>query len=242
MSRNTTTIEHISVIIPVYNETDTINATINHVQEMAREVADRDAVEIIVSDGGPGHETLKAIDAPTVIKVESRAGRGKQLNAGAVMAQGDILLFLHADTRLPKGAFPAIQKTMENGGSAGAFSLAIDSPKPSLALIAWFANLRTRIERVPYGDQAQFIRAEDFHRLGGYADIPIMEDVEFFKRVRIEGLPITILPGKVMTSARRWDHEGVLRRTLSTWWLRLRYALGASPTTLVRHYRPPHKD
>lgn len=233
MGQNTTTKPDISVIIPVYNEMATINRALSHL----RAIAGSQSVEIIVSDGGPGHLTLKAIDDPQIVRVTSPPGRGRQLNAGAAVARGDILLFLHADTRLPDGAMQAIQTTVE-AGSSGAFSLSIDSPSPALAVIAWCANLRTRLERVPYGDQAQFMSAEVFRTLGGFADIPIMEDVELFKRIRIQGLPITILPGKVTTSSRRWDNEGVLRRTLTNWWLRTRYAFGAAPATLVAHYRP----
>lgn len=222
------------MIIPVYNEMATINDTIAHL----RRTAGSEPVEIIVPDGGPGHRTIAVIEAPHVVTVESPPGRARQMNAGAALAQGEILLFLHADTRLPGNAFSDIRREMENGGSAGAFSLGIDSPRPAFKVIAFFANLRTRLERTPYGDQAQFIRTSDFHRLGGFAEIPIMEDVEFFKRIRLEGLPITILPGKVMTSPRRWEREGLVRRTLTNWWLRIRFAFGASPGKLARHYRP----
>ncbi len=104
--------------------------------------------------------------------------------------------------------------------------------------MSWFANWRTRLERVPYGDQAQFLLAETFRDLGGFADVPIMEDVELFQRIRYRGLPISVLRATVNTSPRRWNREGVLRRTLKNWWMRVRYALGASPQELVRHYRP----
>ncbi|QJB55132.1 TIGR04283 family arsenosugar biosynthesis glycosyltransferase [Pseudodesulfovibrio sp. zrk46] len=238
MDRNTTTNAHISVIIPVYNEVAVINNTIAHV----REIAGSEPLEIIVSDGGPGHETLKSITDHSIIKVDAPPGRGRQLNAGAALARGKILLFLHADTRLPHGAFQDIRRTVQATNGAGAFSLSINSPRLSLAVVAWFANMRTRLERIPYGDQAQFIGADHFRTLGGFAEIPLMEDVEFFKRIRHEGLPITILRSRVSTSSRRWDEEGVLRRTLTNWWLRLRYAFGASPTSLVRHYRPPEND
>ena len=121
---------------------------------------------------------------------------------------------------------------------AGAFSLSIDSPRVSLAIIAWCANLRSRMERVPYGDQAQFIQTSTFRELGGFSDIPIMEDVELFQRIRQRGLPIFIVRGKVLTLPRRWESEGILRRTLINWWLRIRYRLGASPENLASQYRP----
>lgn len=224
----------LSVIIPVYNEMMTINDQIAHV----RQIAGSEPVEIIVSDGGPGHQTIAAINDPDVVTVESPPGRARQMNAGAALAQGTILLFLHADTRLPVNAFADIRREIEDGGSAGAFDLAIDSPRFAYRIIAFFANLRTRVERTPYGDQAQFIKTSDFQHLGGFTDIPIMEDVEFFKRIRMEGLPIAILRGKVKTSPRRWENEGILRRTLTNWWLRIRFALGASPAKLAEYYRP----
>lgn len=235
MDRNTTSQYRISVIIPVYHESAIINETIASLRRHSENI------EIIVADGGLGQTTLPIIDDPEVLKVESPPGRARQMNAGAAMACGDIFLFLHADTRLPDGAFAAIEEALGHDVKAGAFSLAIDSPSPSLSVIAWFANLRSRWERVPYGDQAQFITADLFRSMGGFADIPIMEDVELFKRIRMEGLPITILQDTVKTSPRRWEREGPLRRTLTNWWLRIRYAFGASPASLAAHYRP-HKD
>lgn len=234
MRQNTTTGAHISVIIPVYNETETINDAIHHL----RAVTYGHPIEIIVSDGDPRHTTLDAINHQGVIRVKSQPGRGRQMNAGAAVAQGDILLFLHADTRLPADALTALITAIENGARAGAFSLSINSPARSLAVIAWFANWRSRLEAIPYGDQAQFIRTETFRKMGGFAEIPIMEDVELFRRIRDKNLAITILREKVKTSPRRWEKEGILRRTLTNWWLRIRYALGASPESLAPHYLP----
>jgi len=235
MDRNTTSQPRISVIIPVYNEEIIINETIATVRRLDENI------EIVVADGGLGHTTLSAIKDQQTIKVESPPGRGRQMNAGAAVANGDIFLFLHADTVLPDRAFPAIAETIGRGIEAGAFRLSIDSSRLSLAVISWFANLRSSWERVPYGDQAQFILADRFRAMGGFADIPIMEDVELFKRIRMEGLPITILQDTVKTSPRRWEREGPLRRTLTNWWLRIQYAFGVSPVRLANHYRP-HKD
>ncbi|CCH48272.1 TIGR04283 family arsenosugar biosynthesis glycosyltransferase [Pseudodesulfovibrio piezophilus] len=234
MGENTTTKPQFSVIIPVYDEAANINSTINHVAE----VAQSHTVEIIVCDGGPGHETIAAIETPGVITIPSKPGRGIQLNTGAAHASGEILLFLHADTRLPSTAFQDIAHALSGASVAGAFSLAIDSSSIELKIIAWFANLRSRLERLPYGDQAHFVRTAVFRSLGGYAPIPIMEDVAFFKQINRQRLPISILAGKVTTSSRRWDKEGMVHRTLTNWWLRLRYAMGARPEDLVRHYRP----
>ncbi len=224
----------VSVIVPVLNEALIINDLILHI----RETAGKEPCEIIVADGGYGHSTLDAMEDGDVIKVMCPPGRGVQMNAGAEMASGEILLFLHADTRLPSGAISSIRLALGGRSVAGAFSLSIDSPKAALAVIAWFANLRSRMERIPYGDQAQFMTAELYRKLGGYADIPIMEDVELFRRIRELGLPIAVLHGKVVTSSRRWEKEGILRRTLTNWWLRIRYRFGATPESLNSHYRP----
>jgi rSAM/selenodomain-associated transferase 2 len=229
----------ISVVIPVYNEAGIINDTIRHL----RDAAGDEPVEVVVCDGGPGRATLRALAGPDVTRVESAPGRGRQMNAGAAQASGDILLFLHADTRLPRGWPEAVRRGLARRSAgrevvAGAFRLVIDSPRPALRLVAWFANLRTRLERLPYGDQAQFIRAETFRALGGYPEIPVMEDVELFMTLRQRSLPVVILDEAAITSPRRWERDGVARRTLCNWWLRLRHLCGASPQALARHYEP----
>lgn len=234
MARKTTVTPHISVIIPAYREASGINGTIANVRRTAAPFQ----VEIIVADGAPECDTLAVISDEQVVRVESPQGRSRQMNAGAAIARGDVLLFLHADTRLPEGWPMKVLATLTGTVVAGAFSLSIDSPSPLLTFISRFANLRSRWERVPYGDQAQFITAEAFRRLDGYAEIPIMEDVELFRRIRMDGDDIVILRDKVVTSARRWESEGVLRRTLRNWWMRIRYAFGVSPNSLVADYRP----
>ncbi|WP_147822144.1 TIGR04283 family arsenosugar biosynthesis glycosyltransferase [Salidesulfovibrio onnuriiensis] len=224
----------ISVIVPVWNEQRGINSLVRHVRELARGLD----VEILVADGHPDATTLAALDEPAVIRVRAPQGRAVQMNAGAAGATGDILLFLHADTRLPGDAFRKVAGAVALGFRAGAFDLAIDSGHPWLWLVARVASLRSRLERLPYGDQAHFFDAGYFRELGGYAEIPIMEDVELFRRVRRAGERIRILPDRAVTSARRWEKEGMLQRTLANWWLRLRYALGADPEDLAGRYRP----
>lgn len=222
------------MIIPVYEEGKIVNDVIRGV----RRLDGGQAAEIIVVDGGPGHRTLPVIEAGDVVGVRSGPGRGVQMNAGAARAHGEVFVFLHADTRLPVGAFDALRRAVEDGVAAGAFSLSIDSPSRALRVVAWFANIRSRIERVPYGDQAQFLLAGTFRALGGFAPIPLMEDVELFRRIRHHRVPMRILPEKVATSSRRWDNEGVLYRTLNNWRLRLLYAFGVTPKRLAAEYRP----
>ncbi len=173
-----------------------------------------------------------------VIKVRSPRGRGRQMNEGAGYATGDILLFLHADTELPLNALSLIGNAMQDGHYAGgAFDLAIKSPHPLFRMIEFSASLRSRITRIPFGDQAIFIRKDYFDTIGGYQDIPIMEDVEIMKRIRKKGDRIIIFRDRVATSSRRWDSEGIVRCTLRNWLLQALYPLGVSPHTLARFYK-----
>jgi rSAM/selenodomain-associated transferase 2 len=224
----------VSVIIPVYREEAVINGAVAAV----RLLPGGGGAEIIVVDGEAGGPTLAAIGDPAVKKVLSEKGRGRQLSRGAEAATGDVLLFLHADTRLPACAFERIAEAMADQGCAGgAFDLAIDSPRRAFRLIETMANFRSRLTRVPYGDQAIFIRASHFRVLGGFREIPIMEDVEIMARIRRRGWRIVIASEPVLTSARRWEKEGVLFGTLRNWWLMGLYLCGVPAEQLTRYYR-----
>ena len=226
-----------SVIVPVYREEDRINGLAGHVLELARR--DSAAVEIVVADGGPGSTTLAAIRVPGVIPVKSGPGRGVQMNAGAAAASGRILLFLHADTVLPEKAFSLAESLLEDGHLAGgAFDLALDDAAPVFRLIGRVASLRSRLARIPYGDQAIFVRAGLFRSLGGYREIPLFEDVDFMRRLKRGNFTIGFIDRPVVTSARRWKKEGVVRATLRNWALCAAYLAGVSPERLAGHYRP----
>ncbi|WP_243547327.1 TIGR04283 family arsenosugar biosynthesis glycosyltransferase [Pseudodesulfovibrio tunisiensis] len=233
--RQNTTAGLWSVVIPVLNEAAAMGECIRHVRMIAGDAP----VEIIVADGDPTGSSLNAITDPDVIRVHSGPGRGIQMNRGAEVANGDMLLFLHADTALPEHALRTARLALSGRAVAGAFSLSMDSDSPLLHMVAWFANIRSRLERVPYGDQAQFIRTDIFRELGGFAEIPLMEDVELFTRLKKRRLPIAILKARVRTSARRWEQDGVFARTLKNWIIRIRYALGTSPQALAHGYAPP---
>ncbi len=224
----------ISIIIPVLNEAARINTLLTHLKAIIRE---NDA-EVIVVDGGSSDGSLTAITDPDVIKRRSSRGRGLQMNQGAKAARGDTLLFLHCDTFPPPNAIQSVRAALDDHAIvAGAFDLGIQSNHPSFKLITLGASLRTRITRIPYGDQAIFIRKKNFKRLDGYRDIPLMEDVELMRRIKKKGWNIKILPEKVMTSPRRWQKEGVLYGTLRNWTLVLLYYAGVSPARLSRFYR-----
>lgn len=194
--------------------------------------------EIIVSDGHPLGTTLRCIDVKSVRKVLSPKGRGVQMNSGAAAAGGDILLFLHADTLPPLNAFEMIQTAYRDIRLiCGAFNLGIQSPRGIFRLIERVASHRSRLTRLPYGDQAIFIQARFFRRIGGYAPIPIMEDIELMKRIKKAGVRTVIMPAKVQTSPRRWEREGPVYCTLRNWALVCLYLAGVPPKQLARFYR-----
>jgi rSAM/selenodomain-associated transferase 2 len=224
---------HISVIVPVFNETDVINGLIDHVRSLDRETQ----TEIIVVDGHPAGNTLNAVQRPNIVKVMSAPGRGTQLNAGAERASGVIVLFLHADTELPGDAFRKISHSMETGKHvAGAFRLGIRAQAPIFRIIEFGSMIRSGLTRVPFGDQAIFMRRSYFREIGGYRDIPIMEDVDLMVRIRARKDKIVIIPEKVSTSSRRWEQEGVLRCVVRNWFLRSLYLCRISPQKLARFY------
>lgn len=224
----------VSVIIPVFHEESTINSAIRALRTHQPVVLR----EIIVVDGSPGGETLAALEDEGVKRVLSSKGRGCQMNEGARHATGEILLFLHADTTLPPGGLERLASAMDTGAFVGgAFDLAIDSEALSMKLIARAACARSRFTRLPYGDQALFFEREHFWTMGGFGDIPIMEDVDLMRRIKKTAGRICILPEKVSTSPRRWEEEGVVYCTLRNWVLVTLYFLGVSPDKLASFYR-----
>ena len=233
----------VSVIIPVWYEAASINERIRHIRQREAESSVPVSVEIIVADGTPDATTVSVVEDTSVITVVSRQGRGVQMNAGAAHATGDILLFLHADTELPHDAFKLIHNAlkkkdnMKHGARAGAFALSIASNNRFLYLVSVLGNWRNRVTKTPYGDQAQFFQRDYFESLGGYAPIPIMEDVEIMRRIRDRGEPLSIISTPVVTSARRWEQEGVYKCTLRNLMLRSLYGAGVSAQTLSHWYR-----
>lgn len=227
-----TSASEISIIIPVYKEQEGISRCILN----ARSACGTDA-EIIVVDGSPDGSTLKEIADDTIVTLKSTPGRGTQMNAGAKVAAGDILLFLHADTILPAKSSELIREALAAPAvTAGAFKLSFDSSSKSLRLIAFIANLRSRIERVPYGDQAVFIRKQTFFKLGCFPQISLMEDVEFFRNIKKKRREIIILQEAVKTSPRKYGTTP-FRRSFHNTLLRLLHFCGTKPETLARLYR-----
>jgi rSAM/selenodomain-associated transferase 2 len=191
--------------------------------------------EVIVADGGSrdGSAEIAARGADRVIFAPR--GRASQMNAGAEIARGEVLLFLHADTTLPQGALAAMASAVAEGHPWGRFDVDISGGGAMLAVVARMMNLRSRLTGIATGDQAIFVRREVFVQVGGFAEIPLMEDVALCKRLKAIAPP-ACLRDRVTTSGRRWEKHGTLRTVLLMWRLRLAYALGADPRALARRY------
>jgi rSAM/selenodomain-associated transferase 2 len=228
-------ITDISIIIPVADEFLIINQTI----ERIRKTFSKNQYEIIVVDGNLSGNTLRAISDIGIKKIKSPCrGRGAQMNVGARLAKGHILLFLHADTRLPDNAGNFIISACRlRQVAGGAFDLGIDSDRPGYRLIEKMASLRTRRTRIPYGDQAIFLNKKAFMDIGGYKEIPIMEDIDLMRRVKQAGHKIKIISEPVKTSARRWENEGIAYCTLRNFILSKMFYLGVSPKVLKKYYQ-----
>jgi rSAM/selenodomain-associated transferase 2 len=223
--------EMISIIIPTLNEEGQIGDCI---QGVLAEDAD---CEIIVTDGGSTDQTVSlAKEFAEVNVVHSSGGRGTQMNRGALSAKGDILLFLHADTRLEKGWSVAVVAALHtNAFAGGAFTLSIESAGSQFRIIERWVKARCLVFRLPYGDQGIFVRREVFDNIGGYRDIPLMEDVDLVGKMRRAG-DIIVLPVKAFTSARRWSRQGWVKVSLMNQLLLLLFRLGVNPGTLARLY------
>ena len=223
----------LSMVIPVYHEGKSINAL---VEVLLSRLKDGD--EIIIVDGAPELDTLRALRFPEPLRLASPAGRAVQMNLGAEHARGDILVFVHADTCMPHSWRESILEAVaEPDFKAGAFELSIDNPGFWFRVMEKTANIRTKYTRVPYGDQVLFFDRSYFCSLGGFAPIPLMEDVELMTRIRKQGDRIVLLDTPVRTSARRWEKEGVFKGMLRNWMLRLLYHCGCKPEALTGMYR-----
>ena len=220
----------ISIIIPVLNEATIIKKTLSQLTQYSE-------IEIIVVDGGSQDDTVTIAKSSVKVITVSGKNRAGQMNAGANLAQSDILLFLHADTQLPANFIELVSKTLnQNQIIAGAFELAIDGSGIPLRGIEILVKVRSRLLSLPYGDQALFISKQAFIKAGGFADLPIMEDFEFIQRVKKLGR-IAIAPAAVTTSGRRWQKLGVWQTTLINQLMIAGYYLGISPAKLSKFYR-----
>lgn len=219
----------LSIIVPVLNEAPNIAHALTRLLPLQAR-----GVRVIVVDGGSSDDTRMLAMPLADMVLESSPGRAAQMNAGAAASHGDALLFLHADTTLPPNADALIAAALRDH-HWGRFDVAIAGAHPLLPVIAASMNLRSRSTGIATGDQAIFMRRAAFDQVGGYAAIPLMEDIDISKRLKRIGRP-ACLRARVTTSGRRWERHGVWRTIILMWRLRLAFFLGADPHALALAY------
>ena len=219
---------YVSVIVPALNEIAHIEATVAS--------ALHEAAEVIVVDGGSADGTVEAARRAGARVIVSPPGRGRQMNAGAELARGKVLLFLHGDTSLPAGYIEHVFEAFgDSGVVGGAFEFGTDGDTPAGRATETLINLRTKHMGLPYGDQAIFLRTDVFEAVGGYEDLPLMEDVRLVRRIKQHGR-LAIVPAAVVTSGRRWKTLGVIKPTIINALVMIGHAVGVPTARLARLY------
>jgi rSAM/selenodomain-associated transferase 2 len=223
----------ISIIVPALNEANTIEATLRQLQDCRNR-----GHEVIVVDGGSTDATVE-LAQPLADRVShSSPGRASQMQTGADMARGELLWFLHADTRIPGNACHAILAALASGNRQwGYFDVQFPERIRLLGLVAWMMNSRSRLTRIATGDQGIFVTRDLFRRVAGFRPIPLMEDIALSHSLKRHSPPACI-DMKLTTSSRRWRRQGILWTILLMWSLRFAYFLGVSPATLAKYYKP----
>ncbi|WP_353930052.1 TIGR04283 family arsenosugar biosynthesis glycosyltransferase [Okeanomitos corallinicola TIOX110] len=232
MIQNSHNYDHsrISIIIPTLNEANNITATINSTELSTN-------VEVIVVDGGSDDDTAAIAQSLGITVISSPPGRAIQMNKGAAIASGEILLFLHADTRLPPGFDQMIRTALQQPQTiAGAFALKIDAPDWGLRWVEWGVKLRSHLWQMPYGDQAIFVTKQAFYEIGNFTQIPIMEDFHLISQLKRIS-KITLIEVPVITSPRRWLKKGIFKTTLLNQIIIIAYLCGISPERIRKWYR-----
>lgn len=221
----------LSIIIPALNEAVCIRSTLEPLQPLRSR-----GHEIILVDGGSTDETL-ALSEPLVDRVlQSPPGRARQMQAGATLASGDILWFLHADSNIPVRADTRIMEALQKADADwGRFDIAFTDHHPMLRCVAWFMNQRARLTGIATGDQGIFVRRTLYDRAGGFPLIPLMEDISFSRSLKRYSWPCRVTQ-TLGTSPRRWHTHGILRTIVTMWGLRLAFFAGISPERLAKHY------
>jgi rSAM/selenodomain-associated transferase 2 len=219
----------ISVVVPTLNEEKNIAATVAAIHSLR-------ADELLIVDGGSTDQTVEICHRLGLNVFSSPRGRSVQMNLGAERATGDVLLFLHADTRLPPSALDDIRAAMtDRRCPGGRFDVRLDGDHWMLKIVGAMISFRSRVTKIATGDQAIFVRRDVFAALGGYPNIPLMEDIAFSRALRRMGR-VACLHSRVITSGRRWEIEGIWRTILKMWTLKSLYLLGVSPVRLKRYY------
>ena len=225
----------VSIIVPVLNEGWGLPALLRHLEALQSKHGKQ--FEVIFVDGGSADDSLALLEESPFRVIRSERGRALQMNSGAAVARGEILLFLHADSRLPANVFELMALFGQRADrSWGRFDVSISGEHPMFAVIAQCMNWRSRLTGIATGDQALFVKRMVFERLGGFPEQPLMEDVALSAALRRESPPFCVR-ALVQTSGRRWQQFGVLKTILLMWRLRLLYSLGVPAEKLSKHYR-----
>lgn len=220
----------LSIIIPALNEAGCIRGILRQLQALRAQ-----GHEVILVDGGSCDETI-ALAQPLVDQLlPAEAGRALQMNVGAQAASGRVFWFLHADTRVPDNAACLILEALQHAGSWGRFDVRLSGDSVLLRLVERMMNWRSRLTGVATGDQGIFVTRELFEGVGGYAALPLMEDIDLSRRLKTRQWPVC-LRDTLTASSRRWEQQGVLRTVALMWYLRLAYFLGVPPARLAMHY------
>jgi rSAM/selenodomain-associated transferase 2 len=223
-------LEKLSVIVPMLNEESTIARTLTAIRRGAP------GAELIVVDGGSNDLSVAIASTIATRVISSARGRARQMNAGAAISNGDALVFVHADTIVPASfAADIVGALSKRGVVGGRFDLRLDSDAIPYRVIGALISLRSRISRTGTGDQAIFVRRDMFDRLGGFPDIELCEDLDFTRRLKRIG-DFVCLRSRVVTSARRWSRDGLIRTVLRMWLIRSMYLIGVSPSRLKKLY------
>lgn len=219
----------VAIVIPTYNEARILPQALKLLDGLSVD-------ELIFVDGGSTDESRVLIQTQGYTCLLSELGRAKQMNLGAKNTESDIILFLHIDTSLTSSNISNIRKAYAQGFLSGRFDVRLSNPSLTYRIISFFINLRSRVSQISTGDQAIFVRREIFEAVGGFPELPLMEDVAISKRLKRFG-KVACLYDKLTTSSRRWEQRGLVRTVVLMWEIRLLYWLGVSPEKLVVMYR-----
>jgi rSAM/selenodomain-associated transferase 2 len=227
--------KHLTIVVPCLDEGEGIGAALGALQPYRRA-----GHEVIVVDGGSRDGTPELARPLADRIIGSARGRALQMNTGAALAGGEVLVFLHADTVLPPEADRLILDGLARSGRCwGRFDVRLSGAPPAFRIVEGLMNLRSRLTGIATGDQAIFVARETFEAVGRYREIPLMEDIALSARLKRVGRPLC-LRARVVTSSRRWERDGIWRTILFMWRLRVAYFLGADPRRLARRYYPGH--
>lgn len=216
--------------MPVFNEAQLLPEKLTSLKAL-------NADEMVFIDGGSTDGTQQLLEASGVTWYTGVRGRAAQMNLGAGKCKSDIILFIHIDTEIDENNISAIKSAMKQQDLAGGrFDIRLSGHHPAYRIISWFINIRSRWSKISTGDQAMFVRRAMFEQMGGFADLPLMEDVEFSKRLKRQG-NVACLRQRVTTSSRRWQQHGIIRTVLLMWRLRLLYWLGTPAEKLAAMYQ-----